>query len=150
MTNKNHKGFAVLLGRSWICSTNCQINLRTKEYTLEVNSVSLIGNDLEEDLPTKEKTSNQATSLSQAQSSKQRHPKQTQSYPPHNRVQGRGERQKLFYWRPKAATNQTPAPKPQAVPTAKVTQHPQRQPKAIWKWLPKDRPTKAKPVKSEA
>ena len=36
------------------------------------------------------------------------------------------------------------------MPATKVTQHPQRQAKAIWKWLPKDRPTKAKPVKSEA
>ena len=66
VANKDNKGFTVLLGRSWMCSTNCQINLRTRQHTLEVNSVSLTGNDLEEDLPTKEKMSNQATSLSQA------------------------------------------------------------------------------------
>ena len=36
------------------------------------------------------------------------------------------------------------------MPATKVTQHPQKHPRAIWKWLPKNRPTKAKPVKSEA
>ena len=50
VANKNHKGFAVLHGRSWMCSTNCQINLRTRQYTLEANSVSLTGKDSEEDL----------------------------------------------------------------------------------------------------
>ena len=49
------------------------------------------------------------------------------------------------------ATQQTnQPPKPPTVLATKVTQHPQRQVNATWKWLPKNRPTKAKPVKSEA
>ena len=64
VANKNHKGFAIVLGRSWMCSTNCQINLRTREYTLEVNSASLTGKDSEEDLLTKEEMPNQSHIIS--------------------------------------------------------------------------------------
>ena len=117
VVDKHHEGFAVLLGRSWMCSTNCQINLRTRNYTLEVNSVNLTGKSSEENLPTKEETSVQATSLVHTQTSQQKHSKQKESGRPHNPVQGRRESQDLFYWRPKDATQQPHQPsKTQVLP----------------------------------
>ena len=69
VVDQKHEGFAVLLGRSWMCSTNCQINLRSRNYILEVNSVNLTGKSSEQDLPTKEETPVKATSLVHPQSS---------------------------------------------------------------------------------
>ena len=48
-----------------MCSTKYQINLqkKTREYSLEVNSVNLTGKSSEQDLPTKEETPVKATSL---------------------------------------------------------------------------------------
>ena len=106
-----------------MCLTNCQINLRTRNYTLEVNFVNLTGQSSKEDLATKEETSVQSTSFVQTQLSQQKYPKQKQSCKPHNQVQGRGEPQKLFYWKPKDVTHQSnPPPKTQAWTQAKVNQ----------------------------
>lgn len=102
-----------------MCLINCQINSQTRNYTLEVNSVNLTRKS-SDSLPAKEDIIDEATTSAQNQNSQPRHPQQQKQQLPHNQVQGREERRKLFYCRPKATTQQKdPTPKPQALPTVK-------------------------------
>ena len=41
--NKDQALVDVLLGRSWMCSTNCQLNWISQRYTLQVTLVNLAG-----------------------------------------------------------------------------------------------------------
>ena len=92
VADKNHKVLVVLLGHSWMCSTNCQINLRTREYMLEVNYVNLTWKDTDVNLQTTQKKFDQTTP-----STPQGYSKPQQKCHSHNQVRGRGELTKLFY-----------------------------------------------------
>ena len=43
IANKHQSLVDIVLGRSWIASTNCGLNWATRQYTLQINSTNLTG-----------------------------------------------------------------------------------------------------------